>query len=597
MRLPALRIGARIFLGFSFAALLMLIIAVVSVYYLQSVGNRLTTVAEQDRILQTNALELRVAVEQENDGVLSYLLSGNRDFLQEFFSAGAQYTDTARELEATVESAEERGSLSELETLHQSFLTLANEQVTLRDQGFPASSAFLWQTQGSEAKSALSDGLARFIDLQEQAISRRVRDAEDDQNRAAGISLTVLALGGLIGLFGAVALVRSITNPIKQLVTVADAIGRGDFAVRTSIRGGDELAQLGGAIGQMAEDLEESRRKMEELLQQERQRAEQMHAVMISAPIVLFAIDRKGVFTLSEGKALKALGLEGGELVGKSIFEQFAHHPEILHNTRQALGGEEVTATVDEKGSTFETRYSPIRDESGEVVAVIGVATDITQRVQAEAELLQQTHELAVLGERNRLAREIHDTLAQGFTGIVLQLEAAEQAIAESPPEAMGHLNKARSLARESLQEARRSVWNLRPRALETESLDGALRAEVERFASARRERADFEIAGDKRDLPSQVQAALLRICQESLTNVRRYAEATQVKVKLHYYPEEVALSVSDDGIGMRAQPQSGGEHFGLIGMKERAGFLGGTLRITSEEGKGTSIEVRIPAK
>ena len=152
------------------------------------------------------------------------------------------------------------------------------------------------------------------------------------------------------------------------------------------------------------------------------------------------------------------------------------------------------------------------------------------------ARLFEQSGELAVLEERTRMAREMHDTLAQGFTGIVLQLEAAEQAAeqaAEGDPAALEelheHLDRAKTLARESLQEARRSVWDLLPRALEEQSLDSALAAEVGEFDRVGRERASFEVRGRSRELPAAVQAALLRISQESLTNVRRHAAATRV--------------------------------------------------------------------
>ena len=148
-------------------------------------------------------------------------------------------------------------------------------------------------------------------------------------------------------------------------------------------------------------------------------------------------------------------------------------------------------------------------------LSIQGVIRDITEWKQAEAFQLQQTRELAVLEERNRMAREIHDTLAQGFTGIVLQMEAAEQAVEDRPDEVTKHLTQAKSLARESLQEARRSVWNLLPQALEQRHLPDALREEVRRYGvNAGWDRAEFNLSGSPRDLPAPVQAGLLRVCQ-----------------------------------------------------------------------------------
>ena len=229
---------------------------------------------------------------------------------------------------------------------------------------------------------------------------------------------------------------------------------------------------------------------------------------------------------------------------------------------------------------------------------MIALVRDITERTRAQETLLHQMRDMAVLEERNRMAREIHDTLAQGFTGIVLQLEAAEQALTESPAEVTDHLSSAKKLARGSLQEARRTVWDLVPQALEQRSLETALEEEVRRFPTGGQEKVSFTVSGERRELPSNVQVALLRICQESLTNVRRHAKATEVKVNLSFYPESVRLAVQDNGIGFdieaaRSPDRQGG--FGSFGMEQRARLLGGTLSVTSQKGEGTTVEVAMP--
>ena len=233
-------------------------------------------------------------------------------------------------------------------------------------------------------------------------------------------------------------------------------------------------------------------------------------------------------------------------------------------------------------------------DAEGNSLGVMGIIHDITERKQAE----QTMRELAVVEERNRMAREIHDTLAQGFTGIVLQLEAAEQVLDGGHAEVGGHLDRAKNLARESLQEARRSVWDLLPKSLEERSLDAAIQHAVDSWADQGHEAASFTLSGDQRELPPEVQTALLRICQESLANVRRHARATEVRVELRSYREETCLGVKDNGQGFNlAEVKARGGHggFGLAGMEQRASILGGTLSVQSQRGKGTLVEVRIP--
>lgn len=238
------------------------------------------------------------------------------------------------------------------------------------------------------------------------------------------------------------------------------------------------------------------------------------------------------------------------------------------------------------------------RDDQDRIVAYHGMIRDVTESKLAEAEALQQTREVAVLEERNRMAREIHDTMAQGFTGIVLQMEAAEQSLETSPEELPGHLNRARAIAREGLQEARRTVWGLVPRALENSTLDTALQEAVRRFGAEGGAKIAFTESGDRRELPKEIQTVLLRICQESLTNIRRHAEASEVTVHLDYRPREVLLSVKDDGVGFdypTVQIEKMGRSFGLVGMRQRADLIKGQLDIDSSKNQGTAVRLTIP--
>ncbi len=215
------------------------------------------------------------------------------------------------------------------------------------------------------------------------------------------------------------------------------------------------------------------------------------------------------------------------------------------------------------------------------------------------ARLYEETRQMAVMEERNRMAREIHDTLAQGFSGIILQLEAAEQALGEDTSATERHLNQARSLARKSLAEARRSVWNLRPQALEQLPLVEAIKQEVDKFSQSIGVNARFSVFGARRDLLPELEAGLLRICQESMTNVRKHAKATEVEVNLTFDESAVGLSISDNGVGFKPRTSGGGEKkrdtFGLISMRERARGLGGTFEVQSRRGKGTLVRVVIP--
>ncbi|MEE9198795.1 MAG: PAS domain S-box protein [Dehalococcoidia bacterium] len=221
----------------------------------------------------------------------------------------------------------------------------------------------------------------------------------------------------------------------------------------------------------------------------------------------------------------------------------------------------------------------------------ISIVRDITERKEAESSL----RELAVLEERNRLAREIHDSLAQGLTGLIWQLNVMERGLESEGASALQALARVRGLAKECLHEARRSVWDLRSGPLQGLSLAQALDQEMTKTAGDAGLQSSFDVSGQERVLPTGVEAAVLRICQEALANVVKHAKATQVNVTLAYDDPNVRLTVQDNGIGFDPEvPRTPGRDaggFGLISMRERARILGGEVTVESRPGQGTVVK------
>src|SRR6266550_4357890 len=206
-------------------------------------------------------------------------------------------------------------------------------------------------------------------------------------------------------------------------------------------------------------------------------------------------------------------------------------------------------------------------------------------------EFAEQGQRAAVFEERNRMARDIHDTLAQGFTGVIVQLEAAEDAISYGcRKEADNHLHRAAELARRSLSEARRSVHALRPRALEEHNFWDALKGAIKNTTAGTALHTTFAAQGKLPDLPEPWQENLLHIGQEALTNTLKYAHARNFETRLSYKAKELRLELRDDGDGFKVKDRHDG--VGLAGMRERVEQMGGELKIASSRGKGTKITV-----
>ncbi len=237
--------------------------------------------------------------------------------------------------------------------------------------------------------------------------------------------------------------------------------------------------------------------------------------------------------------------------------------------------------------------WGDLRDEDLQLLYLVG---DLLAIAVERARLFNRSAEIGAIEERNRLAREIHDTLAQGLTAIALQLETADALLdsGKSPERVHQAVMQALYLTRTNLEEARRSVMDLRAAPLEDRPLDEALKALVDEWASRRKVVVNFGVVGAGRMLPVRVEVGLYRILQEALTNIGRHAQAHHVNVQLVVMPEQVQLMINDDGRGFDPD-QAAPNRFGLIGMNERVKLLSGKLQVSSSPGAGTELEISVP--
>ncbi|SEE77963.1 sensor histidine kinase [Jiangella alba] len=236
-------------------------------------------------------------------------------------------------------------------------------------------------------------------------------------------------------------------------------------------------------------------------------------------------------------------------------------------------------------------------DEQKRVNAELEAA--LAENAGLHAQLLVQAREAGVHDERQRMAREIHDTLAQGLAGIVTQLQAAEQTLAV-PATARRHVTTAMELARESLTEARRTVHAVQPEVLAGARLPDAIGDVVRRWSEVNGIDAVLTTTGDARPMHAEVEVTLLRAAQEALANVAKHARAGRVGLTLSYMEDLVTLDVRDDGVGFepgaaRTGDAAGGG-FGLAGMRQRVQRLAGRLDVESEPGGGTAVSASVPA-
>ena len=306
----------------------------------------------------------------------------------------------------------------------------------------------------------------------------------------------------------------------------------------------------GGAMVVIADVSE--RKQAEEALRESEERYRSLYE---STPVMMHSIDHDGRLVSVNNHWLRVLGYKRKQVIGRRSTEflteasrRYAIEVALPEFRKTGYAKDVEYQMLKKSGEVIDVRLSAIadRDEAGEIRRTLAFIDDVTERKRAEEAL----RELVVLEERNRIAREIHDSIAQGLTGIIWQINALERTVPSAGGLASDALDRVRNLAKDSLREARRSVWDLRSGPLQGVSLRDTLQQELDKGVGIGDCKASVAVQGDEKVLPSGVETALLRICQESLVNVLKYAHASEVIVTLHYEDDHVRLTVQDDGRG-----------------------------------------------
>ncbi len=454
-------------------------------------------------------------------------------------------------------------------------------------------------------------------------------------NTLTTVLLCIVAL--VVAILICIQTIRWITQPILSLNQSAKALANGNWQQTANTERSDELGELAKSFNTMTHELQVSFDEMKTLnealsqsekllenynrtLEQQvsertadlkkseaalrdvydelRLREQELRLITEALPVCIFYTDANQRYRFVNKTCEVWFGRSRDQILGRynhEILGEAAYQTVELY-IKQVLEGQIVTYEAELSYSSgtkhISATYIPDFDRNAEVRGYYGLITDVSEQRNAALRERKRAEEASILEERNRMAREIHDTLAQSFTGILVQLGAASQVLNDDLEATQAHLETIDELARIGLAEARRSVTALRPQLLEEGDLDSALH----RLATQMRAAADtaliYEIRGTAYPLPAEVENNLLRIGQEALTNAIKYADANKIWVELVYEATQCRLHIKDDGrgFGVGGIPVTG--CFGLLGMSERAERIGAQLTIQSQPGQGTEIIV-----
>src|SRR6266851_2484358 len=354
------------------------------------------------------------------------------------------------------------------------------------------------------------------------------------------------------------------------------------------------------------------RDELEQRLQVQRQLREseaRLRAIIDSAPIMLFAIDREGVITFSAGVGPDPLGKKPGEALGWSAADLFVEHLNVVEGIRQALSGIAGRAELTQGERTFSFNLAPFRDAAGNTAGAIVVAIDVTEGRRTEAALRQSVETLKQVDqnrrallrrlvhaqeeERRAIASDIHDDSIQSMFAVGLRLFSLRESMRDAAQ--IEQVDRLQQNVQQSTDRLRHLLFELRPAALD----EGGLPAALQQYLDTMKQETGIEVELQtvlERNPASETQVIAYRIAQEALANVRKHARARRVECAVSVVDDGILTRIADDGVGFDSSRNgSVPGHLGLIAMRERAEMAGGWFRITSSAGKGCVVEYWIP--
>ncbi|OQY22652.1 MAG: hypothetical protein B6I34_05630 [Anaerolineaceae bacterium 4572_32.1] len=449
--------------------------------------------------------------------------------------------------------------------------------------------------------------------------------------------LLLLALGVILLIFIVTIGVRRITRPIVELGRAAQEIAGGNFDQRLAASTGDELEELAEQFNLMAAQLQESYTHLEQKVSH---RTEELATLNAIAAVVSRSLDLEeilnnaleetlAIMNLTQGQAfileketrtllLKAhrglpeevirytarqpleLGAAGQAMQeGQPIVKKVADYPESkLKEMVEKEGMQQVISVpLMAKGKTLgaiDLGSCSLRSVSAEELSLLAAIGHQVGVAIENAQLYEQAQQLAVVKERNRLARDLHDSVTQSLYGVTLYAEAAARQISSGQADmAVGHLREIRGTAQEALREMRLLIFELRPSILQSDGLAAALQARLEAVEGRVGLETKCNIDQDVR-LSPEAEEGLYRVAQEALNNTLRHAQAGSVTVHLSQNKQSVILEIVDDGVGFDPATAQEQGRFGLRGMEERAARMGGKLTVHSNPGEGTRVRVEV---
>jgi signal transduction histidine kinase len=647
-------LGGRILLGFLVMALLNLVLAVAGIFSTNQAGSKLSELIDRYQQATSDVLSMELAVERQASSMRGYLLLiGNEGIgKKELSDARAVYDKAYGQLLGLLgTNSASQAAFEKVQNLYGEFTDKIDQVLGINRDDFFQAPVSIWEQIGQPLKSKLITTIDEGLTTYQAQLQLQINDARNLSGYITFISLMLVIISAIVGALVTVIITRSITRPLRNLAAVAQAIQSGDLSVKVPpVHSEDEVAYLSSAMGSMVQNLRHSRAELEESLMNTERKNRELSAVNRVTNAISQSLDLEEVLDEALQQLMLVAEVEHGSLFlldERSEYLMLAAHrgqtQDYLQNYSMVVVGDQLTGKVAAEGEVI-IRENPVEDErvdraillregeshkrfymgvplknKGRVVGVVNLTSPRVRTVSKSevelfsaigsqigiaienARLYRQASALAALEERNRLARDLHDSVTQTIFSITLTAESARAMMVKKPDKVAAQLERLQGLARSALAEMRALIFQLRPAALEEQGLQAALEKHIAAVRNKEGIEIDFEVDNPKeRRLSNEHEQAFYRIAQEAMNNIVKHAQATHVWMKLLIDEQKAVLVVRDNGVGFdptghAAEKNLERKSLGMTSMRERAELAGGTLIIDSHPNEGSTITATLP--
>ena len=313
------RIGVRITAGFAISALLTLLVAIISLYYNREAGRELARISERDRAISADFRQLVLAVEQQHGAVQSFLLSGDESVIGQVDAARQRFQQTLLRLEGALPEAERAGTFERIRAQADKLSEVATDDIGLYRQGWTATAYFLWRSDGTQARDTLTSTIDQQIATHNAAVDREINDSRDRLRATFAAAVLLVVLGAVTAFVIGVNLIRSVTEPVRALMSMVAGIRSGDLRSRAPVIGENELAELTRTMNAMAANLEHSRGELEKALTDTARSELRYRTITEQAKDIIFTVQPDGIINFVSPAVSTILGFAADDLVGKNV--------------------------------------------------------------------------------------------------------------------------------------------------------------------------------------------------------------------------------------------------------------------------------------